>query len=49
VPRYRIEVAGMPSSRLVRFLQALIPVLRETPSGVLVTVKIEPDEEAEDG
>ena len=41
-------MAGMPSSALVRWLQALIPVLRDTPKGYCVTVQIEPDEETRD-
>lgn len=39
-PRYRIRFAGMPSAKLVRWLQDLIPVLREAPKDVRVDVEI---------
>lgn len=39
-PRYRIRFAGMPSARLVRWLQQLIPVLREAPREIQIDVEI---------
>lgn len=40
MPRYRIKFAGMPSARLVRWLQELIPVLREAPREIEVDIEI---------
>lgn len=47
-PRYRISVTGLPTSSLVRWLQALIEVLRVVPRGFHVTVDVQPTEEDTD-
>jgi hypothetical protein len=47
-PRYRIKFSGMPNPRMVRWLQALIPVLREAPRDVEVSIEIETDHSGRD-
>lgn len=46
-PRYRIKFSGMPHPGLVRWLQELIPVLREAPRDVEIDVEIKPAPKAE--
>jgi hypothetical protein len=47
VPRYRIVFSGPVSSGIVRWLQALIPVLRDMPADVEVVVEIRKRENAD--
>lgn len=46
-PRFRVRFTGPVAPGIVAWLKLLIPVLREIPEGIEVTVEIESAPEAE--